>query len=61
MTDIVDSPTAQISMPRVSAEDREIARDILESGVLKDALRQVDVEEQEIRRREIEARQWKPE
>ena len=61
MTDIADSPTGQISMPRVNAEDRDIARDILESGVLEDALRQVDVEEQEIRRREIEARQWKPE
>ena len=61
MTDIVDSPTGQISMPRVSAEGREIARKILTSGALAEALRQVDEMELEAQVHEAQARQRKQE
>lgn len=61
MTDVAKSPTGRKGDPRMSAKDREIARKILTSGALEEALKEVDEMELEAQLHEAQARQRKRE
>lgn len=60
MTDIAESPTGRKDMRRMTEEDHKVAKEILQSGALEEALLQLDAEDLEIQHRELEARQRKP-
>lgn len=61
MTEVAKSPTGRRRTSRMSEEGREIAREILTSGALAEALRQVDEMELEAQFHEAQARQRKQE
>ncbi|WP_419925145.1 hypothetical protein [Candidatus Poriferisocius sp.] len=61
MPDIAQSPTSKRNSSPISAKDREIARKILTSGALDEALREVDEMELEAQLHEAQARQRKQE
>lgn len=58
MTEIADAPISNKGNSRMSEEGREIARKILTSGALAEALRQVDEMELEAQFHEAQAR-WR--
>lgn len=61
MTEVADAPINNKGNSRMSEEGREIARKILTSGALTEALRQVDEMELEAQLHEAQARQRKQE
>lgn len=61
MTDLAKSPARKRGASRISEEGREIARKILTSGALEEALREVDEMELEAQLHEARARQRKQE
>lgn len=61
MTEVADAPISNKGNSRMSEEGREIARKILTSGALTEALRQVDEMELEAQLHEAQARQRKQE
>lgn len=61
MTDVADSPIGKRNTPRMNAKDREIIGEILTSGALDEALREVDEMELEAQLHEAQARQRKRE
>lgn len=58
MTEVADAPISNKGNSRMSEEGREIARKILTSGALTEALRQVDEMELEAQLHEAQAR-WR--
>ena len=61
MTEVADSSISKKGASRMSAESREIARQILKSGALDEALREVDEMELEAQLHEAQARRRKRE
>ncbi len=61
MTEVADAPISNKGNSRMSEQGREIARKILTSGALTEALKQVDEMELEAQLHETQARQRKQE
>lgn len=61
MTDLAKSPTKKRGASRISEEGREIIGEIIKSGALEEALREVDEMELEAQIHEANARRRKQE